>query len=118
MKRHFFPVGIHPPMASGVLTYRIMSTIEHQWEKSTFVGASHVIHRPRNPQRSNKRLSNIFRMENVLLGENPVEIGAKPEKIRVAPVMEQGQIKALHVTCACGCEATFDIQYATGETPT
>jgi len=91
-----------------------METSKNQWKKSTFVSATHVLHKPRNARRHGKRLSNILRAENVELKTEPVEIGTALEKIQITPIMENGQVKALRVTCACGRESTFDIQYAAG----
>ncbi len=93
-----------------------MNTSETQWKKSTFISAAHVLHRPRSTPRRSKRLTGIVRGENVKLKVNPVVIGAKAEKIQLSPNMQDGQIKALRVNCACGCESTFDIQYGAGGT--
>ncbi|MDF7801345.1 hypothetical protein P4C99_17840 [Pontiellaceae bacterium B1224] len=91
-----------------------MNTSEKQWEKSTYVSRSHVAQKPRVHRGPSKRLTGILRSEKVKLNPEPIEIGVKREKIQVTPVMKEGQIKALHVVCPCGCESTFDIQYAAG----
>lgn len=101
-------------MALGLLNIQHMKTTEHQWKKSTFVSAAHVVHKHRSLHRPQKRLSTILRAKQVKVNPEPVVIGEQTEKIRIAPIMENGQVKALRVTCACGCEATFDIQYAGG----
>lgn len=101
-------------MAFSLLNNQHMKTSEHQWKKSTFVSAAHVVHKHRNVHRQKKRLSTILRANQVKLNPEPVIIGDQTEKIRLTPIFENGQIKALRVTCTCGCEATFDIQYAAG----
>jgi hypothetical protein len=101
-------------MAFGLLNTKHMKTSDHQWKKSTFVSAAHVVQKQRNVHRPKKRLSTILRANQVQLNPKPVVIGDQTEKIRLNPIFENGQIKALRVTCACGCEATFDIQYAGG----
>lgn len=97
-----------------MLTDEDMETSQNQWKKSTFVSAAHVLHKSRNSRRHGKRRSNILRAENVELKKEPVEIGTALENIQITPIMENGQVKALRVTCACGRESTFDIQYAAG----
>ncbi len=93
-----------------------MNTSENPWGKSTYVSRAHVVQKPRGIRRPEKRLTGILRADKVRFRPEPVEIGARPDKIQVTPVMKDGQIKALHVVCPCGCESTFDIQYAAGET--
>lgn len=88
-----------------------MNTSEHQWKKSTFVSAAHVVPKHRSPHRPAKRLSTILRADQVVLKPEPVRIGPPQDKIQLTPIMENGRVKALRVNCACGCEAMFDIQY-------
>ncbi|MDF7806394.1 hypothetical protein P4E94_03020 [Pontiellaceae bacterium B12219] len=92
-----------------------MKTSEKQWEKSTYVSRTHMAHKPLSQRRPLKRQTGIVRADKVQFQPNPIEIGIKQEKIQLTPIMKDGQIKALHVVCPCGCESTFDIQYATGE---
>jgi hypothetical protein len=91
-----------------------MNTSETQWKKSTFVSAAHVLHRPRRMPRNGKRLTSILRADKVRIKPDPVIIGAKQETIQVVPISHNGQVTALRVSCACGCESTFDIQYGAG----
>lgn len=91
-----------------------MKKTNTQWKKSTFVSATHVMHRPRHAQRTGKRLTGILRAEKVKIKPEPIIIGAAEESIKIVPIAQNGQIRALRVTCPCGRESTFDIQYGSG----
>ncbi|MBN2164479.1 MAG: hypothetical protein JXR25_04880 [Pontiellaceae bacterium] len=88
-----------------------MKTSNHQWEKSTFVSAAHVHHKKRAKTRAPRRFSTIIRADQIVYRKDPVPIGEPQDNIRVTPIFENGKIKSLRVSCTCGCEATFDIQY-------
>lgn len=94
-----------------------MNSAETPWKKSTFVSASNVVHKPRHKHRSQKRSTAIVRSKKVKMNPTPVILGESPEKIKITPVMQNGQVIALHVSCSCGCESTFDVQYAASAPP-
>jgi len=93
-----------------------MKTSDNPWQKSSFVKRDHVVHKPHRGRRPLKRLSGILRAETVRYSPEPVELGEKTSKIQLEPVVVDGQVKALRVSCTCGCQSTFDIQYAAGGT--
>ncbi len=81
-------------------------------------------------RRAENRLKNVLPANKVRFVDAPVIIGApeQPEQleepkdpknteqqIQLTPILEDTQIRSLKATCSCGCEATFDIQYAQGE---
>jgi hypothetical protein len=92
-----------------------MNTSENQWEKSAFVRLDHVVHKPRTiTRRPEKRLTGIVRAEKVHYRPEPIAINPEKDNIQITPVIKDGQVRALRVVCSCGCESTFDIQYAAG----
>ena len=96
-----------------------MNTTEPHRKHDVFVSATTVVQHPRSKPRTAKRLARILQAEQVVHDPRPVPTGPAMEKIRIIPIMENGQIKALRAICACGSESTYDIQYdnAPGETP-
>ncbi len=75
----------------------------------------HVVHKPRTVmRRPEKRLSGIVSAEKVRFRPEPIAINPEKDRIQVTPVIKDGQVRALRVVCSCGCESTFDIQYAAG----
>jgi len=91
-----------------------MNRSDTQWKKSAFVNAAHVVSQQPSRRSTGKRLTDVIRSNNVKLNPQPVVVGTQAEKIKITPIMQNNQMKALHVSCSCGCESTFDIQYAAG----
>lgn len=115
-ERHFPSPHSRPIAHYGIWHAYVtgMNTSEKEWEKSTYVSRTHVVQKSHGLRRPEKRLTGILRAAKVKFKPEPVQIGINQDKIKVNPVIKDGQIKALHVVCSCGCESTFDIQYAAG----
>ena len=75
------------------------------------MSAAHVLHKNRVKRTAPRRFSTIIRANRTVERKEPVVIGGPQEDIQVTPIFENGTIKALKVSCSCGREATFNIQY-------
>lgn len=89
-----------------------MNTSDNLWKENAYISKTSVVQKQSGRRSSVKHLTKILRADKVQFNPIPVEIGTKLEKIQIKPILKDGKIVALHVICPCGCDSTFDIQYA------